>query len=97
MKHFALGVGGEVIFADEKHYALMVPLFVYPWRGLALSVAPSMVFAQHEGDWDAELATHLEAAYVFEIGRYDVGPVVGYSSGSDDKHYMVGLHFGAHF
>lgn len=97
MKHFALGVGGEVIFADHEHYAVMLPLFVYPWQGLALSAAPSIIFAEHEGEWESEYATHLEAAYVFEIGEYDVGPVVGYSSSSEDKHYMVGLHFGIHF
>ncbi len=97
LKHFALGVGGEVIFADHEHYAVMLPLLVYPWRGLVLSVAPSMVFAEHEGEWESEYATHLEAAYVFEIGEYDLGPVVGYSNSSEDTHYMAGLHFGIHF
>jgi len=97
MKHFALGVGGEVIFADHEHYAVLLPLFVYPWRGLVLSVAPSMIIAEHEEDWESEYATHLEAAYVFEIGKIDAGPVVGYSRSSDDKHYMVGLHVGVHF
>ena len=97
LHHFALGVGGEVIFADEAHYAVMLPLLVYPWRGLVLSAAPGMVFAEHDGNWESDYATHLEAAYVFELGEYDVGPVVGYSSSSEDKHYMAGLHFGVHF
>jgi hypothetical protein len=97
LKHVALGVGGEVIFADEAHYAVMLPLFVYPWKGLALSVAPSVVCANHEDDWETQYATHLEAAYVFETGEYDIGPVVGYSISNEDKHYMLGLHVGVHF
>ncbi len=97
MERLALGVGGEAIFADHEHYAMMLPLSVYPWRGLVLSVAPSLVWAKHEGDWESEKAAHLEAAYVFELGECDLGPIVGYSGSSEEEHYMVGLHFGIHF
>jgi hypothetical protein len=97
MKHLALGIGGEAIFADHEHYALMLPFSVNAWRGLVLSVAPSIAWAKHEGEWESEYVTHLEASYVFELGEYDMGPVVGYSSSSEEEHYMVGLHFGIHF
>jgi hypothetical protein len=55
------------------------------------------VCANHEDDWETQYATHLEAAYVFETGEYDIGPVVGYSISNEDKHYMLGLHVGVHF
>ena len=95
-EHLSLGIGGEAIFADHEHYALMLPLSVYPWRGLVFSFAPSIVWAEHEGEWESEYATHLEAAYVFEIGDYDMGPVIGYSKTSDEEHYMIGVHIGLH-
>ena len=96
MEHLALGVGGEIIFADEEHYALLFPLSVYPWRGLVLAVAPGIEWAEHEGKQESSYTTHLEAAYTFEVGRFDVGPVVDYSISDDDEHYMIGIHIGFH-
>ncbi|VGO15869.1 hypothetical protein PDESU_04456 [Pontiella desulfatans] len=92
----AIGLGAEYIAAEEQHYAAMVPIAVYPWRGLMLSVAPGVLWAEHEGSMETEYTTHLEAAYLFEVGKYDLGPVVGYSKTSEESHHMIGLHFGIH-
>jgi hypothetical protein len=95
-RHFAIGAGAEYLFSDEEHYALMFSLAAYPWRGLVLSVSPGVQWAEHEGDTEAEYSTHLEAAYVFPFGDYDIGPVIDYSWTKDEKHYMIGLHIGIH-
>ncbi|MDA0577351.1 MAG: hypothetical protein O3B24_04560 [Verrucomicrobia bacterium] len=96
-QHLAVGVGAEYLFSDEEHYALMLSLAVYPWRGLVLSVSPGIQWAEHEGETEAEYSTHLEATYVFTAGEYDFGPVVDYSWTADEAHYMIGLHLGIHF
>jgi len=95
-RHLAAGIGAEVIFADHEHYSLMFPLAVYPWRGLVLAVAPGIEWAEHDHNWESEYATHFEAAYVFEYGDFDLGPVIDYSKTDDDEHYMIGVHFGIH-
>ncbi|MDP6526326.1 MAG: hypothetical protein QGH15_19105 [Kiritimatiellia bacterium] len=95
-RHLAIGLGAEYLFADEEHYALMVSLAAYPWRGLVLSVSPGVQWAEHEGDAETEYSTHLEATYVFPFGEYDIGPVVDYSWTKDESHYMLGLHIGIH-
>lgn len=96
LHHLAVGAGVEYIFSDEEHYALMLSFAAYPWRGLVLSVSPGVQWAEHEGDTEAEYATHLEAAYVFPFGEFDIGPVIDYSWTQDEEHYMLGLHFGLH-
>jgi hypothetical protein len=96
LAHVSLGIGAEVILADHEHYALMAFASVYPWRGLVLSVGPGVEWAEHEGEWASEYSTHLEAAYVFEMGEWHLGPMVDFSKTDDGEHYTVGLHVGIH-
>jgi hypothetical protein len=93
---FSLGLAGEVIFAEHEHYALMAFVSANPWRGLVLSVGPGLEWAEHEGEWESEYSTHLEAAYVFNAGGWHVGPVVDYSSTDHGEHFTAGIHFGIH-
>ncbi len=93
----SFGVGGEWIFTEEKHYSLMLPLAVHPWKGLALSVAPGFLWAEHDGEMEREYSTHLEIAYLFEVGSFDLGPVAGYSKTADEDHSMYGIHLGWHW
>ena len=93
----SIGVGGEWIFTEEKHYSLMLSITVYPWKGLAFSVAPGFLWAEHDGEMEREYSTHLEAAYLFELGQFDLGPVVGYSKTADEDHTMIGVHLGWHW
>jgi hypothetical protein len=92
----AIGPGTEFIFGDHEHYTVMLSLTVYPWRGLTLTVAPGIEWATHEGEWESRYATHVEAGYVFEVGKYDVGPTIGYSASGDEDHYSIGVHAGLH-
>lgn len=96
LRYFAVGGGVEYLFSDETHCAAMLSVAVYPWRGLVLSVSPGVQWAEHEGDMEAEYSTHLEAAYVFAVGDFDIGPVIDYSRTKDEEHYMIGFHLGVH-
>jgi len=69
---------------------------IHPWKGLVLSVGPSVEWAKHDGEWESNYATHMEAAYVFDIEEIHLGPVIGYSASDHGKHYSVGLHIGYH-
>lgn len=96
-KYFSVGLGVETIFSNEKHYATMVSLAVHPLKNLVLSISPGVAWARHEGEWESEYATHLEASYVFEGSDFHYGPVLGYSRTRDEQHYNVGVHFGMPF
>jgi len=95
-KYFSVGFGAEVIVTDEKHYGAMLTLAYHPVEDLVLSVSPGFEWAKHEGSsWEREYATHLEAAYSFDVSEnYHVGPVIGYSKTKDAEHYTVGIHIG---
>ena len=92
----SLGIGGEVIFSEEEHYGLMAFATVHPWKGLKLSVGPAIEWAKHDGEWDSHYATHMEAAYVFDVDEIHIGPAFGYSTSDHGEHYSVGLHIGYH-
>jgi len=96
-KYLSIGLGAETIISKEKHYGVMVLLAVHPWHNLVLSVSPGMEWAKHDGEWNSEYATHLEATYIFEGLSFHYGPVVGYSKTRDEEHYTVGIHFGMPF
>ncbi len=97
-KYFSVGFGAEMIVTtdNEKHYGAMVTLAYHPVEALTLSVSPGFEWAKHEGSsWEREYATHLEAAYAFDVSEnYHIGPVIGYSKTSDAEHYTVGIHIG---
>jgi len=95
-QHIAVGLAGELILGDHVHSTAMVALAVHPWRGLGLMVAPGVQWAKHDEAWESEYATHVEAIYTVEVGRFDMGPAIGYSTTRDDDHLTIGFHFGLH-
>ncbi|OVE75850.1 hypothetical protein BVX97_03320 [bacterium E08(2017)] len=96
LSHISLGVAAETIVAEHEHYALMAFASVYPWRGLVLSVGPGVEWAEHEGEMESAYSTHLEAAYVFDVGSWHIGPVLDFSKTNDSEHFTAGIHFGIH-
>jgi len=96
-RHFAAGLSTEIIFGDHKHYAAMFSLAAHPWRGLTLSIAPGIEWAEHDGERESNYATHLEAIYVIEVGEFDIGPAVAYSTTGEEEHHTIGVHLGLHW
>ena len=74
----------------------MGTLGIHPWRNLAVMVSPGIIWAEHEGGWESEYATHVEVAYPLSFGKYDIGPVIGYSKTAHEEHTMFGVHMGIH-
>ena len=97
LERLGVGLGFETIFADHTHHSLMATVTFFPMEHLALSLSPGIVWADEEDGWANHYATHLEASYGFEIGEYEVGPVIGYADSEEGDHYMIGLHFGIPF
>jgi hypothetical protein len=96
-RFFGLGVGFETIFADHMHYGILASLAVYPWRNLVLTLSPGLVFAEHEDEWETNLAAHIEATYGFRFGEFEIGPNIGFAQSGEDRHYLVGIHIGRGF
>ena len=97
LERLGVGLGFETIFADHTHHSLMATVTFFPMEHLALSLSPGIVWADEEDGWANHYATHLEASYGFEIGEYEVGPVIGYADSEEGDHHMIGLHFGIPF
>ncbi len=94
-RFFSLGAGVETVFATHEHYSAMGTVGIHPWRSLVLQISPGVQWVKHEGQWESEYATHLEAVYSFDVHRcLHLGPVIGYSKTREDEHYMVGIHLG---
>lgn len=97
LRHVGIGVGLEGIFADHTHYGVMLSIAIFPWRTLVVTLSPGLAFADHDGEWETEYVSHIEASYGFMVGEYEVGPVVGFADSPGDEHYMVGIHVGKGF
>jgi hypothetical protein len=97
LERLGIGLGFETIFADHTHHTLMATVTFFPIEHLAISLSPGIVWADEEDGWENHYATHLEASYGFEVGEYEVGPVIGYADSDEGDHYMFGLHFGIPF
>ncbi|UCG58128.1 MAG: hypothetical protein JSU70_01215 [Phycisphaerales bacterium] len=96
-RFFGLGIGFETVFADHTHYNVMGTIAVYPYKNLSIGISPGVLIVEHDNECELCYSTHVEVAYVFEIGQFHVGPVAGYAKSGDDEHYFVGIHLGRGF
>lgn len=94
LNHFGLGLGTEVLFADEEHYSLMFSLAYYPADNWAVLVSPGYEFAKHDGETEEHFSMHYELTYTKEFKHFHAGPVLSFSKTSESKHLGIGLHFG---
>ena len=97
LERWGIGLGFETIFADHTHHTVMATLAFFPIDHLMLSVSPGVVFADEETGWENHYATHIELSYGFDVGEYEIGPVIGYADSNEGSHRMIGLHFGIPF
>jgi len=66
--HRYLGIGGfaEYMTSPFEKWSFGVPLFVHPWRGIRLQVAPG--FEHHDGE--DEFLFRVGAGYEFELSHH---------------------------
>lgn len=95
--YLGLGLGFEAILATEMHYNPMLSLGIFPYGDLRLTLSPGVQIARHEGEMEYYYSTHIELSYGFFYRGLEIGPVIGYAHSAEDKHYMVGIHFGRPF
>ncbi len=93
-QYISVGAGVETILSSENHVGAMLSIAIHPTERLVVSFSQGLEWANHEGDWESSLASHVEASYLFEATDFHYGPVIGYSKASDKQHYTIGLHFG---
>lgn len=94
---FGLGAGVEVIFSEHRHYNPMIALGFFPWKKLAITFSPGILFAREEGETHRHFSFHIEATYEFEVGNFEIGPALGYSIAGEDRHVTLGVHIGTGF
>ena len=90
-------VGVETLLGGDPHTALHAGILIHPWRGLALDISPGILWAREDGARETRFVLHLEAAYGFELGELEIGPVVELAFAGKDRHFSVGLHLGYGF
>ena len=93
---FGLGFGYEVIFSEHRHQNVMIQLGFFPWKGLAVTLSPGILFHREE-TVERKLSLHLEAVYEFHAGFFEIGPAVGAAVAGGDVHLTLGIHIGKGF
>ncbi len=91
-----IGMAGEMVFDEHKHYVVSLLMCFHPVGPLTLSVAPGVMFIDRNGT-ESHAAIHLGAEYEFEVGRVSLAPTAEVGFAGDDVHLMLGLHLGFGF
>ncbi|MFP4556795.1 MAG: hypothetical protein ACLFNU_07985 [Bacteroidales bacterium] len=97
VKGLNLGVGLEAIFANHIHFSASIAAKYEFWKNFGILLAPGVQFVNHHNSWESAFSAHFELIYEFKVGRYHIGPAVGYSISKEDKHASLGLHVGYSF
>lgn len=87
---FIAGMGYEYILDEHQHHSIGVLLGWNPIHELFFSVSPGIT--SNKGIF--QFTTHLEASYVFELGKIHIGPSVEYAYSRGDTHISIGIHLG---
>ena len=89
-----LGVLGEVATGDVRAAVVGVPIFLHPWRGLKVIIAPGAEFSDH----GTEFAFRLGASYQFPLGdRFTLAPEFNADVIDGEATYVYGLSVGIGF
>lgn len=96
-QYLGMGAGFESIFAEHSHYNVMGAFAMFPYRTLAIVIAPGVLFAKHHEEWEQKYSTHVEISYGFFYSEFEIGPVIGFAQSGDNRHYSLGIHFGKGF
>jgi hypothetical protein len=91
-----IGIAGEMVFDEHKHYVVSLLICFHPAGPLTLSVAPGVMFIDRNGT-GSHAAIHLGAEYEFEVGRVSLAPTAEAGFAGDDVHLMLGFHLGFGF
>ena len=88
-----IGLAGEVVFDEHKHYVVSLLIPVHPTRELTLFLAPGIMFIEKE-DSEKRFAIHFGIEYEFELEKIFLAPEFEVAIAGDDIHLMLGIHIG---
>jgi len=88
---------GTHLHLIRRFQNLMGTVAIYPYKNFSIGISPGTLIVEHHDEHETRYSTHVEVAYGFEVGQFEVGPVVGYAKSGDDEHYMIGIHVGKPF
>ncbi len=91
-----IGLAGEVVFDEHKHYALSVLFPIHPFRELTLFVAPGVLFIEKQ-EMERRFSIHFGLEYEFELEKIFLAPEFEIAFAGDDIHLMLGIHIGFGF
>ena len=94
--HRLLGAGAlvEVATGNIRDVVVMAPIFLHPWGGLKLVVAPG---AEIASSGHAEFLLRVGGAYLFPLGDFSVGPDFVVDIVDGHPTFVAGLAFGVGF
>lgn len=94
---FGIGLAGEMVFDEHKHYVGSLLVVFHPIREFSLFVAPGIMFIDEEEGIERRFAVHFGAEYEFELNKIFLAPEIELAFAGDDIHFMLGIHIGFGF
>lgn len=94
---FGIGLAGEMVFDEHKHYVVSFLIAFHPVREFSLFVAPGILFIDKEEGIERRFAVHFGAEYEFELNTFFLAPEIELAFAGDDIHLMLGFHIGFGF
>lgn len=91
---WGLGLGYETIFDEHKHNGLNLLVNYHPFKHLSVNIGPGILFTEHDRETERKPAFHTEAVYEFNVGKFHLGPMVGFGFDEEHSHFSVGVHAG---
>ncbi len=92
-----IGLAGEMVFDEHKHYVISLLIPVHPIREITLFVAPGIMFIDEEDGMERRFAVHFGAEYEFELNKIFLAPEIELAFAGEDIHLMLGIHIGFGF
>ncbi len=92
-----IGLAGEMVFDEHKHYVISLLIPIHPVREFSLFVAPGNMFIDEEEGIESRFAVHLGAEYEFELNKIFLAPEIELAFAGDDIHLMLEIHMGLGF
>jgi hypothetical protein len=94
---WGLGLGYEALFDEHRHNGINLLINYHPLKHLSVNVGPGILFTEHDGETERKAAFHTEAVYEFNVGKFHLGPMVGFGFDKEETHFSVGVHVGLGF
>ncbi len=104
---FGIGLGAEYLYGEEvQEFIFGVPIFIHPFAGVKLNVAPLYAMAGHEhvdhdGHTEVEWSNHFGfrggLAYDIHLGKFSISPTFNADFFDGNVSLVYGLGFGLGF